>query len=686
MGCGRVPVCLVGFNSAYCGTGVTNAIYSHSVSDEFLALRSGAGQLLKPALGWVDARDDDVMLASCTPSQRRHTRPLVDGGFASPPQLDRMIPTTHYGDGVCAHRPTSVLTDGEAHASEASPRGRFRRTGGDRTAALLAGIDCATLPAIHQERVAGGSAMMDLRTALTAVPLLLLASGAFAQKQGGVLRVYHNDNPPTASLHEEVTISTLMPFMALFNNLASYDQTVKRNADDTIVADLAESWSWSPDNKDLTFRLRQGAKWHDGKPFTSADVKCTWDNITGKRESGWRKNPRKEWYNNLQLVTTEGDFQVTFHLGRPQPSFLSFLAAGFSAVYPCHVSGADMRSRPIGTGPFKLKEFKSKQSISLVRNPDYFKKGKPHLDGIEWRMVPNLATRVLAFGVGEFDLTFSNDISERLIAEIKAKSPQAVCELNQFNIQTQLLVNSSTPPFDDPRLKKAMMLTLDRKAFIDTLSGGADRIGGVMEAPPEGVWGVGPEQLADIPGFGGDVQKNRGAARQIMKEMGYGSDKPLKVKVLARNLPLYRDPAVLLIDQFKQIHIEGELETIESALWYTRLMRKDYNVAMNTGGSALDDPDVMFYEAYACGSERNYTNYCNKTMQARFDEQSSTVDPAERKKLVQKIDYDLQALGVRPSIMHTRANTCWHPWVRGLALANNSQYNHWRLEDVWLDR
>lgn len=115
------------------------------------------------------------------------------------------------------------------------------------TAALLAGIDCATLPAIHQEWVAGGNAMMDLRTALAAVPLLLLASGAFAQKQGGVLRVYHNDNPPTASLHEEVTISTLMPFMALFNNVVSYDQTVKRNADDTIVADLAESWSWSPD-------------------------------------------------------------------------------------------------------------------------------------------------------------------------------------------------------------------------------------------------------------------------------------------------------------------------------------------------------------------------------------------------------------------------------------------------------
>ena len=107
---------------------------------------------------------------------------------------------------------------------------------------------------------------------------------------------------------------------------------------------------------------------------------------------------------------------------------------------------------------------------------------------------------------------------------------------------------------------------------------------------------------------------------------------------------------------------------------------------MNTGGSALDDPDVMFYEAYACGSERNYTNYCDKDMQARFDEQSRTVDPVRRKQLVQQIDYDLQKLGVRPSIYHTRANTCWYPHVRGIVLATNSQYNHWRFEDFWLDR
>src|SRR6478735_2066395 len=275
--------------------------------------------------------------------------------------------------------------------------------------------------------------------------------------------------------------------MGVFINPVMYAQHVAQNSPESIIPDLATSWSWSEDGKELTSPLRDGVKWHDGKPFTSADVKCTWDWVTGKQDAGWRKNPRKEWYSNLKEITVEGDRQVSFHLGRPQPSFMGFLAAGFSAVYPCHVPGRDMRTKPIGTGPFKLASFKANQSISLVRNSDYWKKGRPYLDAIEWRMVPNRATRVLAFSVGEFDLTFSQDITSRLAQDIKAKAPQAICELAQFNIQTQLLVNPIAP-LDDQRIKRAMMLALDRKAFVDIMSEGQFRIGGVMEAPPEGVW------------------------------------------------------------------------------------------------------------------------------------------------------------------------------------------------------
>ncbi len=152
------------------------------------------------------------------------------------------------------------------------------------------------------------------------------------------------------------------------------------------------SWSWSEDGTELTFPLRQGVRWHDGKPFTAKDVKCTWDLLAGRSAEKFRINPRKAWYRNLEEVTTNGDYEVTFHLKRPQPGLLELLASGWSPVYPCHISPRDMRSHPIGTGPFKFVEFKPNEHIRLTRNPDYWKKDRPYLDGIEYTMLKSRST------------------------------------------------------------------------------------------------------------------------------------------------------------------------------------------------------------------------------------------------------------------------------------------------------
>src|SRR5690606_17285008 len=253
------------------------------------------------------------------------------------------------------------------------------------------------------------------KTLLVAVPLIAIMGGVqpvLAQKSGGILRVYHRDSPPSMSIHEEATNSTVQPIMSVMNNLVIFDQLNPINSLDSIVPDLAESWQWNDAGTKLTFKLREGVKWHDGKPFTSADVKCTWDLIQGKREGArLRKNPRRIWYHNLKEVRTNGDHEATFVLNRPQPSFLALLASGYSPVYPCHVSPADMRTKPIGTGPFKFVEFKQNEFIKLEKNPDYWDEGKPYLDGIEFTIISNRSTRVLAFVNGEFDLTYSTDIT-----------------------------------------------------------------------------------------------------------------------------------------------------------------------------------------------------------------------------------------------------------------------------------
>src|SRR5690242_19873483 len=232
------------------------------------------------------------------------------------------------------------------------------------------------------------------------VELLLgfvFADAALAQKQGGVLRVFHRDSPASMSIIEEGSISAIMPMMGVFNNLVLFDQHVPQNRVESIVPDLAISWSLSEDGNELSFKLREGVKWHDGKPFTAADVKCTYDLLTGKAKEKLRLNYREAWFLNLDEVTTNGESEVTFHLKRPQPAFISLLASGYSPIYPCHVSARDMRTRPVGTGPFKFVEYKPNQSIKVERNPDYWKPGRPFLDGIEYTIIPNRSTAILAF-------------------------------------------------------------------------------------------------------------------------------------------------------------------------------------------------------------------------------------------------------------------------------------------------
>ena len=185
--------------------------------------------------------------------------------------------------------------------------------------------------------------------------------------------------------------------MALFNNLVLFDQTKPLNSLETIVPELGASWSWDPSKTKLTFKLREGVKWHDGKPFTAKDVQCTWHAVIGKDgQEEFNRNPRKVWYYNLNEVTTNGAYEATFHLKEPQPSFLMLLASGFSPVYPCHVSQREMRTRPVGTGPFKFVELQRNVAIKFQRNREYWKPGKPYVDAIEMRIIESRSTRILA--------------------------------------------------------------------------------------------------------------------------------------------------------------------------------------------------------------------------------------------------------------------------------------------------
>src|SRR6202030_1218569 len=197
-------------------------------------------------------------------------------------------------------------------------------------------------------------------------------------------------------------------------------------------------------------------------------------------------------------------------------------------------------------------------------------------DGIEFTIIRDMSTANLAFIAGKTDWIAT---TIPLMKDITSRAPAAICEVTPGGISRNLLINRDRPPFNDPEMRRAMALSIDRRAFIDIISEGQGDIGGVMQPLPEGLWGIPEEVLKTLPAYDPDVQKNRAEAREIMRNLGYGPDRRLQLKVSTRNIPPYRDPAVLLTDQLKEVFVDGELEIVETASWFPKVARKDYMIS-----------------------------------------------------------------------------------------------------------
>ena len=297
-----------------------------------------------------------------------------------------------------------------------------------------------------------------------------------------------------------------------------------------------------------------------------------------------------------------------------------------------------------------------------------------------------MSTGVLAFLAGKVDMTSPYYLQVPVLNDVMNQDPEAICNLLPVNVNRNVMMNRDAPPFNDSDLRRAVALGLDRKAFVDTLTLGKGDIGGVMQPPPEGIWGMPSDMLRTLPGYDPDVPKNRAEAHRIMEKLGYGPGKRLAIKVSTRNIQPYRDAAIILIDQLKEIYIDGELEPVDTVQWFPKVMRGDYTVGLNLTGNGLDDPDQTLYENFTCGAEGNYDRYCNPELDKMVDRQSMEFDQKKRKELVWAIERKLAEDAARPILWHNRTGTCWHPYVKGYTLMVNSVYNGWRTEDAWLDR
>jgi len=506
-------------------------------------------------------------------------------------------------------------------------------------------------------------------------------------KPGGTLNVMlREDLSQGFAIHESATISVVFPSSPCFNNLVMFDPANPVESPDSVVPELAERWSWQDNYRNLVMFLRRNVKWHDGQPFTSKDVKFTFDMIREAPESTakLRLNPRKDWYANVEAIEAADPYTVVFHLKRPQPSLLMLLASGYSPIYAAHVNPADYRTRCMGTGPFKVKEWRRGEFIEYVKNQDYFIKDRPYLDGLRYVIIVERGTRTAALQSGQLDVAMPGETTKTAAEQLKKAVPQLVVTTVAASVTDNIVMNQKKAPFDNAKLRLAVSYAIDRRGLIK----GVHQDGAVpavaMMPRPYGVWGLLDRDFAALPGYGkpADMKEH---AKKLMAEAGYGPGKPLHVEMVTRAIAVYVDMASFAINELKQVGIEATLKQVETAQWHPMATRGDYQIGANLTGLGVDDPDANFYENFACGSPRNYGFYCSEQVMKMIDQQSMELDPAKRLALVIAVQKQLEQDAARPTLdQRLDYFTVW-PHVKNMVPHHNI-FNFGRMQNVWRDK
>ena len=508
-----------------------------------------------------------------------------------------------------------------------------------------------------------------------------------AGKPGGTLNVMlREDLAPGFAVHESATISTVFPSSPCFSNLVMFDAATPVESMDSVVPELAEKWSWQDNYRNLVFFLKKNVKWHDGQPFTSKDVKFTFDMVRGAPDAQGklRISPRKDWYANVEHIETPDPYTVIFRLKRPQPSLLMMLASGYSPVYAAHVNPADYRNSCVGTGPFKLKEWRKGEFIDYVKNPDYFVKGRPYLDGLRYVIIVERGTRTAALQSGQLDVAMPGETTKTAAEQLKKAVPQLVVTPVAASVTDNIILNGRKPPFDNVNVRQAVSYAIDRGALIRVVLQGGAVPAVAMMPRPYGVWGLVDKDLAGLPGYGKPADMKE-KAKKLLAEAGYGPGKPLKIEMVTRAIAVYVDMASFVINELKQVGIEATLKQVETAQWHPMATRGDYQIGANLTGLGVDDPDANFYENFACSSPRNYGGYCSEAVAKMIEQQSQELDPAKRLAHVVAIQKQLEQDAARPTL-DSRLDyfTVW-PHVKNMVPHHNI-FNFGRMQEVWRDK
>jgi peptide/nickel transport system substrate-binding protein len=498
-------------------------------------------------------------------------------------------------------------------------------------------------------------------------------------RRGGILLAAIGADAPSLDIHQESTFAALQPVAPLYSTLLQIEPGNYPN----IVGDVATEWKVSPDGLTYTFKIRPGIRFHDGSPLTSTDVKATYDKIVFPPEGV--RSIRKLHYAAVASIEAPEPGTVVFRLKHPSASLLAALASPWNVIYPKKYLDKDpnyFMKNVVGSGPFKLKSYVRGSTFEGERNPDYFVKDRPYLNGYKFFISTETSVRAAAIRSGRAYIEFRDLPLSEVDAIKKHLGDKVVVQTTPFVIQFGIAINNTVKPFTDARVRKALTLGIDRYTggkVLHQLTGLRD-VGALTRPGTE--WAMSPGELEKFPGFWRDAEKSRAEARRLLAEAGYPNG--LKVTLKNRNIKLpYQDWAVYVIQEWRKIGIEAEHRPLETATWYADGRDQgNFELMIYPAGAYIDDPDQLLYQ-YVTGSPQNWGRFSNPAIDDLYSRQARTLDPAERKKLVIEIQkLILEHAYHMPGLWWTRNVVHWAKvknWV-----APPSHFTNQKLQDVWL--
>jgi peptide/nickel transport system substrate-binding protein len=497
-------------------------------------------------------------------------------------------------------------------------------------------------------------------------------------------------DPPSYDAHREDTFAVIQPAAPHYSTLLRPDPADRTGT--RLVGDLAESWSVAADGRAYTVRLRRGVRFHDGSELTSADVKASWDKIVFPREGV--ASARKGEYVSVESIQAPDPSTVVFRLKWPSAAFLSSLASPWNWIYKADILAHDPRwyeTHIMGTGPFKFVEHVKGSHWVGKRNPDYWDKGRPHLDGYRALFISSPAAQVAAIRGERAHIQFRGFSPAERDVLVAALGPKVTVQESPWNCHALLVFNHEKPPFSDRRFRRALTLAIDRYEGSRALS----KIAIVKEvaglAVPGSPYATPPEELARLAGYGHDIQAARAEARRLLREAGVTEG--FGFTLLATGVTQPFEPlAVWLIDQWRAIGLNVRQEVPDRSRYYDKLRGGDYQASFDPKCGYIVEPDLDLYKfqsgptsADPTGiSHANYARYKDPALDELYLKQSRARSLDERRRYIREFERRLL-----DEEAHYATTLQWHrivvhlARVKGWTLTPSHYLNH-QLDTVWL--